>query len=139
LSLVPALYDGTMQPEGSALFRRLGYAPLRTYVDAADPSDRAAARRVLGRYAGLVAREVHRHVRQLGGPHRNPTGSSDPPASGTVLVVGHAIYLPAAALGVAALCNCSQDQKEILMDTNTLEAQGYCVDLYESRVALLER
>jgi broad specificity phosphatase PhoE len=140
LSLVPGLYDGAMQPEGSALFRRLGYAPLRAYVEAEDPADRDAARRVLGQYAALVAREVHRHLRQLGGQPRSPpqqAASLEP--VGTLLVVGHAIYLPAAALGVAELCGCSKNERDVLLDTDTQEAQGYCVDLCDSSVTLLSR
>jgi broad specificity phosphatase PhoE len=138
LSLVSGLYDGTMQPEGSALFRRLGYAPVRTYVEADDPADRNAARRVLGEYSTFVACEIHRHMNEP----MLPSAAGDIPDSPdgtTVLVVGHAIYLPAAALGVAVLCGCSKDGQDALLDTNTKEAQGYCVDLFDAKVTLLNR
>jgi len=52
VKLKPAavLYDGTMQPEGSAIFRKIGYAPLRDYVDNENQADRASMRRLLSSY-----------------------------------------------------------------------------------------
>lgn len=51
---VQSLYDGTMQPKGSQLFQKLGYAPLRNYLDSDDATDRQVARKLLGVYAHTV-------------------------------------------------------------------------------------
>jgi broad specificity phosphatase PhoE len=134
LSLVQGLYDGTMQPEGSILFRKIGYAPLKSYVDASDPADREVARRVLGEYSTLVAHEIFQTLRRLPSEAAEQSSSSN---GHTMLVVGHAIYLPAAALGISRLCGCSHEA--LLLDTNTKEAHGYCIDLPQATVTLLVR
>jgi Histidine phosphatase superfamily (branch 1) len=133
LTLVQGLYDGTMQPEGSVLFRKIGYATLQSYVDANDPADREVARRVLGEYSTLVAHEILQTLRLLP-PEAEQSATSN---GATMLLVGHAIYLPAAALGISRLCGCSN--QELLLDTNTKEAHGYCIDLPQATVTLLER
>jgi Histidine phosphatase superfamily (branch 1) len=134
LSLVQDLYDGTMQPEGSVLFRKIGYAPLKSYVDANDPADREVARRVLGEYSTDVAHEIFQTFLRMVPPDEKHVSASD---GATLLVVGHAIYLPAAALGISRLCGCSN--QEIILDTDTKEAQGYCIDLPQSSVTPLVR
>jgi hypothetical protein len=46
--------------------------------------------------------------------------------------VAHAIYLPAAALGVAVLANCND--VDITLTTETQEGDGYLIDLSRSCV-----
>ena len=45
------IYDGTMQPGGSAVFQRIGYAPLREYRE-----DSAEMRELLDKYAKLLVK-----------------------------------------------------------------------------------
>ena len=124
------LYDGTMQPDGSKLFRKLGYAPLKDYLDAADDEDRQVAQSVLGAYAHHVANVMMEAV-------QNTTQTCQ---DGTTLwMVGHAIYLPAAALGVASLLECNEDGKDLILSTNTVEAEGYLIDVSGRSVSSLIR
>jgi hypothetical protein len=51
LKSVKSLYDGAMQPDGSLLFRKLGYAPLSNYLNNPNENDQLVAKRVLGAYA----------------------------------------------------------------------------------------
>ena len=48
-------------------------------------------------------------------------------AGSTLWVVGHAIYLPAAALRAASVAGC-RDQ-EVILSSNANEAEGYLIDL----------
>ena len=138
LKPMASLYDGTMQPEGSLLFRKIGYAPLRDYVDATNVADRAVARRVLGEYTTTAANEIYQHLQgqALTPP---PATAARPATPSTLLFVGHAIYLPAATLGVAVLCECPPQYQDLLLATNTLEAQGYVVHTDQPLVQLLTR
>jgi len=129
LTKVQILYDGTMQPEGSKLFQKIGYAPLKDYLDSDDLNDKAAARSVLGAYAHAVAETVLDTVEQL---DCNKQGT-------TLFIVGHAIYLPAAALGIASLVNCDDASKDVILSTNTREAEGYLISLDESTAKYLSR
>jgi hypothetical protein len=58
-------------------------------------------------------------------------------ASSTLWMVGHAIYLPAAALGAASLAGC-RDQ-EVILSSNTKEAEGYLIDLENCTVECISR
>jgi broad specificity phosphatase PhoE len=91
LKIAQDLYDGTMQPKGSALFRKISYAPLREYIENEDERDRADAQSVLGAYAHSAV-DIIMDTAMQSRPSERP---------GTLCVVAHAIYLPAAALGVA--------------------------------------
>jgi Histidine phosphatase superfamily (branch 1) len=124
------LYDGTMQPDGSKLFRKLGYAPLKDYLDAADDEDRQVAQTVLGAYAHNVANVMMEAVQNTSQTFRNGT---------TLWMVGHAIYLPAAALGVASILECNDDGKDLILSTNTAEAEGYLIDVSKKSVSSLIR
>ena len=75
-----SLYDGTMQPEGSAVFREIGYAPLDFYLK----DGRANA--VLGDYAENAAARVAATLAGFGQCSRRRT----------LVVVGH----------VLARCHC---------------------------------
>lgn len=125
---VDTLYDGTMQPKGSAIFRKLGYAPLRDYLQSDDDDILADSQQVLGSYARNA---VHALMDVLG---REPAGDG---GSSTLLVVGHAIYLPAAVLAIASLLGA--DETDVVMDTNTTEAEGYLLDLSDHTVRYLSR
>ena len=127
-SLVPAqrLYDGTMQPEGGPLFQQLGYAPLRDYLDNPESKDRELARVLLGQYADTVI-EAMSHIMES-----CSTKQSDPERTATdttFWMVGHAIYLPAAALGVASILDCNPSGIETILSSNTKEAEGYLIDI----------
>lgn len=141
---LPVAYDGTMQPEGSALFKKIGYAPLLSYVDNKDDaSDRKTAQRLLALYALNIAEAVYDVTisaiddrERSGSLNNSPTFSS----GSTLLFVGHAIYLPAAALGVASLARCDNDaSKDLLLSSVTREAEGYFIDLDQSTVRYLSR
>ena len=130
LRLCQSLYDGTMQPKGSALFRQLGYAPLKKYLNHEDEEFRSDARAVLGAYAHSFLDSAMDFIEKDGGT------STD--QSTTMLMVGHAIYLPSAALGLASLV---PDCKgiDLILSCNTKEAEGYLIDIKEKQVTLLER
>ena len=70
-----SLYDGTMQPEGSAVFREIGYAPLDFYLK----DGRANA--VLGEYAENAAARVAETLAAFGQCSRRRT----------LVVVGHVL------------------------------------------------
>lgn len=131
-SCPPVLYDGTMQPEGSNLFRKIGYAPLKDYLDASDDEDRRVARSVLGAYAYNVAQVMMESVENT--PQREIVEDAT-----TLWMIGHAIYLPAAALGVASLLNCDEVGKNVILSTNTVESEGYLLDISERSVSYLTR
>ena len=57
----------------------------------------------------------------------------------TLWMVGHAIYLPAAALGVAAILDCAEAGMETILSSNTKEAEGYLIDLQKSEALYLSR
>jgi Histidine phosphatase superfamily (branch 1) len=148
LEPIPILYDGVMQPEGSRLFRQLGYAPLSAYLHHSDTNDRNAARTVLGEYASHVAQALSKELFDSSQVNDDPGNSShrakvdkqhQQPGT-TLCVVGHAIYLPAAALGVAALLDCCDPESEkVMLSTNTREAEGYLINLQRRNVTYLSR
>lgn len=122
ISVIQELYDGTMQPKGSVLFKQIGYAPLRRYLEHENDDWRNDAQSVLGPYAYSTIDII-----------MDTVGLSKPaPVPSTLLVVAHAIYLPAAALGVAVLANCND--VDITLTTETQEGDGYLIDLSRSCV-----
>lgn len=134
---VQDLYDNTMQPEGSKLFAKIGYAPLKNYLDAPNEYDRQVARELLARYASAAIDAIYNHL-MIGSSMRDESSSSSS-RSCTLLVVAHAIYLPAAALGVASTVGCDSSHYEIPLSVNTQEAEGYLVDLKKGCVTYLSR
>jgi hypothetical protein len=135
-SLLPIdiLYDGTMQPKGSELFRKIGYAPLSSYLENDDDDVRIPSQLILGAYANSCVESIMDQVSPLTLEDVLP---SNRPFS-TLLMVGHAVYLPAAALAVCNLLDC-QDSENVILKTNTREAEGYLVDWQEKSVKLLSR
>ena len=138
LKPVAEAYDGTMQPEGSKLFAKIGYAPLAKYVRSNDnDDDRETAQRVLGAYAHSMLGIFYNTVRQDTASESAPADArvvdiAEPSSSQkTLLFVGHAIYLPAAALGVASLIGCDTAAKEMILTTVTGEAEGYLIQLVD--------
>ena len=139
IKCIPKLYDGTMQPEGSELFKKHGYAPLKQYLK--DEDDTIVAQKIFGDYAYDVV-DVIRKEFEYATRNHSETGT-------TLLIVGHAIYLPAAALGMALETNiCSYKSLDndkpnknidLLMDTNTKEAEGYLLNIEQKSVTLLCR
>ena len=130
LKPMQSLYDGTMQPKGSALFQNLGYAPLKDYLTITSHGDRRDAQNILGAYAHTVVECMMEYA-------EDEIISSNLTAPCTLWMVGHAIYLPAAALGVASISNC--DGGDIILSSNTEEAEGYLVDLLNNKVEYLSR
>jgi hypothetical protein len=128
------LYDGTMQPKGSKLFQKIGYAPLSEYLAASDQDDRRSAQSVLGAYAADVSQLLFRAT--LKSSHLRVPDSGE--RGSTLWLIGHAIYLPAVVLNVASLLNCDSGQ-ELILSTNTREAEGYLLDIARRKVELLIR
>lgn len=139
--LVPVqeLYDKTMQPDGSKLLAKIGYAPLRDYLDASDEYDRGVARDPLGKYATVAVDVIYNEVLDK----KTENGSSSQTTSigpCTLLVVAHAIYLPAATMGVASVVGCnSSSDLQIPLSMNTQEAEGYLIDLSSRTLAYISR
>jgi hypothetical protein len=128
LKPVQPLYDGTMQPKGSALFKKLGYAPLLDYLTNSVDQERQDAQKVLGAYAHVVVDEIMIECTEK---------EISQPAPCTLWMVGHAIYLPAAALGIASLLDC--EGLDIILSSNTKEAEGFLVDLRTNSVQHMSR
>ena len=112
---------GTMQPDGAALFRELGYAPLREYLPAGEAVLGAYARDAAGLVAGALTSEAD---------------APPPQKRRTLVLVAHAIYLPAAALHVAEALG--SDDATPILDTNTAEAEGFLIEP-DGAVSLLTR
>jgi hypothetical protein len=123
------LYDGTMQPKGSPLFQKLGYAPLKDYLNHQDEQFRLDAQFVLGAYAHSAVDVIMNVVRQH--------GVLESGTNSTLWMVGHAVYLPAAALGLASLSGCKDCS--IILSMNTLPAEGYLIDVKKQEACYLCR
>lgn len=134
LSLQDNLYDGTMQPEGSRLFAKIGYAPVRSYLENDNLDDAEAARIVLGNYA----RSSLDTMISAATKERSYNATPDLDVERTLLFFAHAVYLPSAALCLAAALDCN-DGMDLILDTNTKEAEGYCIDVDKENVSLLCR
>ncbi|KAL7543951.1 hypothetical protein ACHAXR_013364 [Thalassiosira sp. AJA248-18] len=140
LRLYSKLYDGTMQPDGSRLFRSIGYAPLRSYLENPNVGDAESARCVLGEYA-RTSLDI---IWDVAANHHHEDNFISK-ANKTLLFFAHAIYLPSAALGFAAAIGCGNRSTEkgetvdLILDTNTEEAEGYCVHIDTQSVSLLHR
>jgi broad specificity phosphatase PhoE len=128
LKPLPVLYNGAMLPKGSLIFRKIGYAPLQDYL--LHEEDAQDAQQVLGEYAHSVVEALMDIVEQ--------EGACEAESGCTLLVAGHAIYLPAAALGVAGLLGCDDDL-DVILSTNTKEAEGYIIDIDDASVRYLAR
>ena len=132
LSLQSQLYDGTMQPEGSRLFNEIGYAPIRSYLANKNLDDADAAKVVLGKYASSsldIMYDLAQEGKKLVVPNERDIDR-------TLLFFAHAVYLPSAALSLAAALDC-YDGMDLILDTNTKEAEGYCIDIFNENVSLL--
>lgn len=140
LEPVPTLYGGTMQPEGSRLFRQLGYSQLSAYLHHSDINDRNAARTVLGEYAYSVAQVLSKELASSQSNETRDEGGNNDEQGTTLCIVGHSIYLPAAALGVASLVGCCDPASEdVMLSINTGEAEGYLINLQSRQVTYLSR
>ena len=133
LEAAAEVYEGTMQPGGPKLFAKIGYAPLADYVrNNSNDLDRATARRLLGAYAHRVVDILYNTVTKNTADSVNADGlgvNDSKVPTRTLLLVGHAIYLPAAALGVASLVGCDTTVQEMILTTPTREAEGYLIHL----------
>lgn len=124
------LYDGTMQPEGSRLFKKIGYAPLRNYYEDPDEDDRRVAHEVLGSYGESSLNAIKEVA------HDNEMSKNSDDKS-TLLFFAHAVYLPAASLCLASASGCMGE--DLCLETNTKEVEGYLVDLEKRKCSLLCR
>lgn len=129
---VQRLYDGSMQPEGSKLFQKIGYAPLRDYVDSQDANDRDISRQVFGAYSATAMEAIADTI--LVDP-----GKEGDTSQSTLWLVGHAVYLSSAALGVASLLDCNSQGIETILSANTKEAEGFLVDVENAQAVYLSR
>lgn len=132
LSLQSQLHDRAMQPAGSRLFAKTGYAPIRSYLENENLDDAETARVVLGGYARSSLDIMFDVVQN--GRLQKPTTDIDK----TLLFFAHAVYLPSAALCLAVALDCN-DGIDMILDTNTQEAEGYCIDVDNENVTLLCR
>jgi len=121
---VPVIYDATMQPEGSKLFKQLGYAPLRDYIEHENTDVRSTARDVLFGYASNVFNTLPDHL-------------TDREEGSTLLIIGHAIYLPSLTYTLAG--QLGSEALDTVLDCNTQEAEGYLLDLSNGKVNTLKR
>ena len=127
------LYDGAIQPEGSRMFKKIGYAPLRKYYNDTDEEDRIVANEILGSYAMSSLKAIER-VASTGAAMRNRPST---PGGTALLFFAHAVYLPAASFGLASAIGCTGDDLDIILDTNTKEAEGYLVNVDDRECSLL--
>ncbi|OEU12203.1 hypothetical protein FRACYDRAFT_244461 [Fragilariopsis cylindrus CCMP1102] len=141
---VNSLYDGTQHPKGDLLFQKLGYAPLRDYLENENEQMKDNARLVLGNYAENIIESI---IKTIESSTAIENGSND--IEKTLLIAAHAIYLPAAALGVASLLGCDNNSSsssslpspsmEVILSTNTKEVEGYLIDAKNHSVRYLSR
>jgi hypothetical protein len=134
---IPVAYDGTMQPGGNALFRKIGYAPLMAYTETMDIDDRTLARTLLGQYAHDVMVEIQRHVLQVESNdvyQSSNTQAGDDNAKTTLLFFGHAIYISALALGIASQVGGrnNESNSKLILETFTREAEGFLIPIVSS-------
>jgi hypothetical protein len=110
---------------------------LREYIDCKnDKSDRKLARSLFGMYAHDVMGAMMKVLEQ---ERAEGSVSSAKDSKSTLLVVGHALYLPSVALGVASLAGCRKADEVLILDNITNEAEGYLVDLADGSVNILSR
>lgn len=57
----------------------------------------------------------------------------------TLWIVGHAIYLPSAVLGLAHAAGFQPDLIEVTLSTSTKEAEAYVVDFNNQSIQYMER
>ena len=132
VKLVPSLYDGTMQPEGSDLFERIGYEPLRAYLEHDELRPMALA--ALGPYADdalhAILDAAHTTAATVG-EYGESGGSEEGARDATLLLCAHAVYLPSAALHLAEALGAEVGGGSLdsLLDTNTGEGEGYLVTI----------
>ena len=100
------------------------------YVNSNDLEDRDLSRHLLGQYADTVIQVMASTLEASSAANTDMT---------TFWFVGHAIYLPAAVLGVSSLVNCKESGIEIILSSNTKEAEGYLIDLQNSEATYLAR
>ena len=116
----PSIYDVIFQPSSTAeVWTRLGYAPLRAYrAEGAAVCDRfdEYARVCLAEIDGVAAKVVANGARR------------------TLVVCGHAVYLPSLALALATQRNLPQASLDAILDCNTPEAGGYLVTADAARL-----
>jgi broad specificity phosphatase PhoE len=129
---IDVLYDGTMQPEGPRLFKQIGYAPLEAYLENDNDEMRMISQRLLGKYALSCVEAMKDAI-------SDPAQSIPDQSRSTLMIVGHAVYLPAAALGVASLIECCPSAERVILNTNTREAEGYLIDIEGRTVRYLSR
>ena len=154
---INSLYDGTLQPKGDEIFDLLGYAPLKEYLQNNNEHINTESRQFLGDYTeNAIASIIEVVTNTTANNNTNNEIKADANDDATtLLLVAHAIYLPAAVLGVASLLGCFDNNKEVegessyshtgstamdvLLSTNTNEADGYLIDVKHKSVRYLSR
>ena len=107
-----ALYDGTCQPECSALFARHGYAPLRPYL--ADAEGAA----LLDAYATKALDEVALLMGRA---------DAEKAAGEPWVICCHAVYTNRLALALGQALGLPAAQCDVPLDTNLQETDGFVV------------
>ena len=109
------LYDGTMQPGASALFDKLGYAPLRPYHD----EEGGAA--LLQQYAEQAFAQI---ALLLDGAAAEDAAVD---ATSPWVICCHAIYTNQLCLALAEAMGLPAAAAAVPLDTNLQEADGFFV------------
>ena len=112
------LYDDTLQPGNERLFARLGYAPLRAYLD--EPGGREL---LLDAYAPAALRRIE----ALADAHAPADGAQLAERGRVLVVCGHAVYTNAIALALARALAHAEAACDVPLDTNLQEVDGFLV------------
>jgi len=138
------LYDMSAQPGSGRLFEKHGYAPLKEYLnDTTNEQDCTDARVGFGMYSHSCINALMNALAATT-PPAPPTTTTDGTGNGsgggtTLWVVGHAMYTPSIVLGLATILDFDDTSKDLILSTNTKEAEGYLLDIANKEVSLLQR
>ena len=133
IETVAPIYDSLLQPEATAIFRKLSYAPLSTYI-----ADGPAAAAVLGAYAIAALNAIGRATAALDAPAAAGRGGATAPTTPrrTLCVFGHAVYSASIAHLLAQQRSLPAASMQALLSDNMQEACGLLVGADAAAVVL---
>jgi hypothetical protein len=102
-----------------------------SYIENENDECRIPSQEILGTYAIAC---VEAMIDTVSDP-----AQSNPDTVCTLMMVGHAVYLPAAALALASLVGCPSGSEKVILETNTKEAEGYLIGIEGGNVQYLSR
>uniref|UniRef100_A0A7S3NN62 Uncharacterized protein n=1 Tax=Aureoumbra lagunensis TaxID=44058 RepID=A0A7S3NN62_9STRA len=119
----PTLYDGTIQPGASEVFKRLGYQSLSTYLKD------GGATSALEKYADDVVDQLINLLESSDNENKEDGQKIQPLKDKdqyqTLLFCGHAVYLPAAGRLCAQLLGAPKHALRILTDSNMRPCEAF--------------